>query len=99
MTSYDPVLPGFYPAAPTPSPMREELDRRATNTDAVRSFFTAHPGEWISALDLERVGGRQAWRTRVSDCRTQYGMTIENRQRNMRTPDGYVRVSEYRYVP
>lgn len=94
-TDYAPVLPGLYQPEPVKTEMAQELDRRATNTDAVRRFFAAHPGAWISALDLERVGGRQAWRTRVSDCRTQYGMTIQNRQRN----EGGIRVSEYRYVP
>jgi len=67
-----------------------------TFRDAVASTFKARAGEWIDGLALETVGGRYAWRSRISCCRTQLGMTIENRQR--RRPDGSV-ISEYRYVP
>jgi hypothetical protein len=65
----------------------------------VAAFFKARPNEWIDAVALEGVGGRQAWRTRVSECRRQ-GMNIENRVRRERNVigDGYT-VSEYRYVP
>lgn len=72
-----------------------EAARRKTNTDAVAEFFQRRPSAWISAWELERVGGRWAWRTRVSECRTLFGMTIENRQRT----EGEQRISEYRYVP
>jgi hypothetical protein len=72
----------------------------ATFTAAVARFFRAHPGVWIRATELERVGGRQAWRTRVSDARRQYGLTIENRCRRVREADGRVwTLSEYRWVP
>ena len=67
-----------------------------TFRDAVASTFRQRAGEWIDGLALETIGGRYAWRSRVSGCRTQLGMTIENRQR--RRPDGSV-ISEYRYVP
>ena len=66
-----------------------------TFRDAVASTFKARAGEWIDGLALETIGGRYAWRSRISDCR-QLGMVIENRQR--RRPDGSV-ISEYRYVP
>lgn len=73
---------------------------RATFTARVADYFQTHPGEWIDTRTLEVLGGRNAWRTRVSDCRTQLGLTIENRQRRVEAQDGtpYV-VSEYRYVP
>lgn len=71
-----------------------------TFVDAVASYFTAHPGEWIDGLTLETVGGRYAWRSRVSDCRTELGMHIENRLRRVERSDGSKVVkSEYRYTP
>ena len=47
--------------------------------DAVADIFRAQPNTWISAYTLMDVGGKLAFRTRVSDCRRQLGMTIENR--------------------
>lgn len=73
-----------------------------TFVERVRDLFLARPNEWISAVELERVGGRQAWRTRVSDVRRTYRMTIENRVRTVIGDDGLYkcwRLSEYRYVP
>jgi hypothetical protein len=69
--------------------------------DRVADLFRAHPNEWLPATAFEAVGGRQGWRTRISDCRTQLGMTIENRVRRLRRFNGpgcYL-VSEYRYLP
>lgn len=78
----------------------------ATYTERVANLFRRWPNIWISAIEIENVGGRQGWRTRVSECRRQRGMTIENRQRWVpRHLDrgglevaGY-RLSEYRWVP
>lgn len=64
-----------------------------TMTQRVKALFEAHPDLWIDASDLMTVGGKCGWRTRVSDCRTQHGMVIENRTIRHR---GYT-VSEYRY--
>lgn len=58
-----------------------EHARRLSNTEAVAAFFRAHVGQWIHASELEAFGGRQAWRTRVSDCRKKLGIHIENRVR------------------
>jgi hypothetical protein len=66
-----------------------------TFRDAVAGYFQAHPHEWVDARVLMNLGGTFAWRTRVSDCRTQLGLNIENRQRKV----GRVTVSEYKYVP
>ena len=41
-------------------------------------------GAWIDGRELATIGGSYAWRSRISDCRTQLGMQIENRQRYMR---------------
>lgn len=71
----------------------------ATFTAAVVAFFKARPGVWVPATALETVGGRQAWRTRVSDARRLHGMTIENRTRRITRTDGETwRLSEYRYL-
>lgn len=74
--------------------------RPETFTQRIRDFFVAHAGQWVRATQLEAIGGRQAWRTRVSDARRAYGLTIENRVRTVTRADGTCyRVSEYRYVP
>lgn len=67
----------------------------ATYRDALAAYFNARPNEWIGGLELARVAGAYAWRTRCSDCRTQLGMNIQNR---MRTLENGVKVSEYRVV-
>ena len=61
--------------------LTSERERRISNTEKVAEFFRAHVGKWIQAYELEPYGGRQAWRTRVSDCRKKLGMHIENRVR------------------
>lgn len=65
--------------------------------DAVAAYLRAHPGEWIDGERFRDIGGRYAYRTRLSECRTQLGMTVENRVR--RIPGSEARCSEYRYVP
>jgi hypothetical protein len=75
---------------------RPEQERRATNTQTVADLFKRRPYQWIGTLELEKAGGRNAWRTRVSDARKQFeksGWTITNRQIRL---DGAV-ISEYRY--
>ena len=50
-------------------------------TDELAAYFEAHAGEWIDGLRLADVcHSAYAWRSRVSDCRRQFSMTIENRQ-------------------
>ncbi len=66
-----------------------------TYRDAVALYFKAHPNVWIDGIELSRFGGMYGWRSRCSDCRTQLGMTIENRQRKV----GRRTVSEYLFVP
>lgn len=72
-----------------------EYERRTANLQSVAAFFRAHPHQWIESKDLERIGGRCAWRTRVSECRTKFAMSIDNRQE--RGPD--VVLSWYRFTP
>lgn len=63
------------------------------------AFFRAHPAEWIDGRRLE-FAGCYAWRSRVADCRTHLGMTIENKQERHVGSDGRrYTLSFYRYVP
>lgn len=66
-----------------------------TFRDDVAAYFRARPGIWIDGMDLAPIGGVYAWRSRVSNCRVELGMTIENRI----TRHGRRKKSEYRYVP
>ena len=63
--------------------MKSEIERRQSRVDILRAFFEARKLEWIPARDLEEPGGRQAWRTRVSELRLRLERanegTIENR--------------------
>lgn len=76
-----------------------EADRRQGGAKRVLAYFLAHPGQWLSTYELEGQGGRNAWRTRVSDARKKVeadGGVIQNRQR--KRADGSI-CSEYRYLP
>lgn len=73
---------------------------RASFVSRVAAYFQQHPGQWIDGKDLEGIGGRYAWRSRVSDCRTKFGMDIVNRQRHVALADGTViTISEYQFRP
>jgi hypothetical protein len=80
--------------------MKAEHQRRQSNRDDVAEYFKAHASEWVPASALAAVGGILAWRTRVSDCRRQLGMFIENKLEHVDEPGGtfYV-LSSYRYLP
>jgi len=67
-----------------------------TYRDKVAAYFKAHPVEWIDGMVLSQLGGVYAWRTRVSECRTQLQMPIDNR---ICRTEGGMKVSQYRYVP
>lgn len=66
-----------------------------TYRDRVADYLMSHAGQWVDGLALQEIGGRYAWRSRVSDCRTQLGMVVDNRQRKV----GERTISEYRYQP
>jgi hypothetical protein len=61
-------------------------------TEATAQFFRTNPNLWLNARKFLPVGGTEAWRSRISDCRTKLGMDVENRQKVV----GGIRVSEYR---
>lgn len=69
---------------------------RVTYRDQTAALFRLQPYGWVGTRDLEIAGGRNAWRTRVSDCRLELNMRIDNRQ--TKHADGAI-ISEYRYVP
>jgi hypothetical protein len=67
--------------------------------DKLEAYFRARQGEWINGMELAKVAGCFAWRTRVSDVRLR-GLAIANRQRRLRNAQGKVYVvSEYAYQP
>lgn len=63
--------------------------------DRVASLFRSQPNVWLDGLEIAKVGGCYAYRTRISDCRRQRGMNIENRL----VRRGRVVSSQYRFVP
>ena len=52
--------------------------------DRVANYLKSHPHTWVDGMTLAELGGQYAWRSRISDARTQLGMVIENRQRTVR---------------
>ncbi len=70
------------------------MSQAVTFRDAVADHLKARPNQWVDGLTLAALGGAYAWRSRVSDCRTQLGLVIENRQRKV----GERTISEYRLV-
>ena len=68
--------------------------------DNLALYFQQHANVWIDGVTLEMIAGRYAWRSRVSDLRTQLGMDIRNRQMRQTDETGkrWTR-SDYMYVP
>jgi hypothetical protein len=87
VVSNDPTTDAARQCAPGPTSFRARL----------AALFRAHPNQWLDGRRLAEVGGCYAWRTRVSECRRQLGMDIENRERW--SENGEYRVSEYRWRP
>ena len=79
----------------TETPLPFDVPAKPNYRARVATYFAQRPRRWINGLALAGVGGVYAWRTRVSECRVQLGMQIDNR---IRPVDG-ARVSEYRYTP
>ncbi len=68
-------------------------------TECVALLFKAAPMQWIDAKQLMVVGGMFGWRTRISNCRTELGMTIENKVERHTENGRTWQSSCYRYVP
>jgi hypothetical protein len=73
-------------------PVQPDAD---TYTGRLAVYLMARPGQYIDGLVLATVGGVYAYRTRLSECRTQLGLDIRNRQRRI----GKRIISEYAYFP
>lgn len=67
----------------------------ATYRDRVADYLKGNAGVWVDGLVLQEIGGRYAWRSRISDARLELGMNIVNRQRKV----GERTVSEYCFIP
>lgn len=65
-------------------------------TDKLEALMRRHPNQWFQNFDLASIGGFSGWRTRLSELRTERGMTIENRVERVK---GYPVKSFYRWVP
>jgi len=78
-------------------PKTTRMGKTVPGRVALAAMFQRRPNEWINGLELARVGGAYAWRTRVSDLRRPpYSMRIDNRVRVVRQEDGSpMKVSEY----
>jgi hypothetical protein len=74
-----------------------------SGTARTMEFFRNNPLRWIEATRFEPIGGRQAWRTRLSEARVKFEAdgegTIENRQRRMKVDGREWTLSEYMFVP
>jgi hypothetical protein len=74
-----------------------------SGTQRTMEFFRNNPHRWIEATRFEPIGGRQAWRTRLSEARVKFEAdgegTIENRQRRMKVDGREWTLSEYMFVP
>lgn len=84
-------------SAPPQPPARVRRGKAAQ----LAALFQGRPMEWIDGMELARIAGQYAWRTRVSDLRRRpWWMTVENRERKVEVEPGrVVTVSEYRYRP
>ncbi len=60
-------------------------------------YLSRRRGQWINGLELAKVAGAYAWRSRCADLRRPpFSLTIENRQRRIKTLLGPRTISEYR---
>jgi hypothetical protein len=74
------------------------MNAKPSYLERVADYFKSRPGQSISCYELEKIGGRNGWRTRVSECRTRLGMRI-GQPTHKRDPQTGVRTSFYRYDP
>lgn len=52
------------------------MSERLSFRDRVAAYFKAQPHVWIDGDAFRTIGGKYAYRSRISDCRTELGMTI-----------------------
>jgi hypothetical protein len=85
--------------ADTPT-VGEQLSARAAHRDILAAWFRAHPLVDILPDELETLVGRN-YQQRISDCRTELAMTVENVPRTLMLASGKVKrlSGAYRYRP
>jgi hypothetical protein len=77
------------------APVAQAEPRSKVNA-RLAAFFREHPNEWVSAFTIIAITGQPlAFRTRISNVRLGYGMTIDNQ---LRTVERGKKASYYRYV-
>jgi hypothetical protein len=57
---------------------------RQSFNDRLEAFFREHANEWVNSDRIAEIAGKCAWRTRISNLRTERGLTIENRLQTKR---------------
>jgi hypothetical protein len=72
---------------------------RLSLCDKLEAYLKARPLTWIDGKRFESVAGGYGWRTRLSECRRERGMRIENRVRTIKREGFSYRISEYMFVP
>ena len=94
------ALPGFYDVPAQVTLARPKVSRHSFRDD-VAKLFKARPHEWIDGRVFAHMAGYGGWRTRISECRTDLGMVIQNRVRRGIHPDTEAEwtISEYKFVP
>jgi hypothetical protein len=70
------------------------MSERLSFRDRVAAYFRARPNVWIDGDAFRNVGGKYAYRTRISECRTTLQMEIDHRLRRI----GSVVISEYMFI-
>jgi hypothetical protein len=69
----------------------ESLAARQFFANRLEAYFRAHPTEWVSIIDLMKIGG-PSWRSRIAcDLRIKRGLNIVWNRSNLR--------SAYRWYP
>jgi hypothetical protein len=77
-------------------------ETRTGYREAVAAVFQAKPNVWLPARKFYKAGGQNGWRTRISQCRVELKMQIDNKGTiRVRRADGTLKyiLSLYRYVP
>ena len=64
--------------------------------DRVAHLLMSRKGRWVEVHQIAAVGGFASWRSRISDARRVFGLTIENRLRRVKVRGRRVVISEYR---
>ncbi len=75
-------------------PVSQQVAVRVTLNEKVKALFLSKPNRWISVKELAKHGGFAAWRTRVSQVRTE----LEDSDAGTIQWNGDVKDSRYRYL-